>query len=83
MDTRTRRKPSPAKKPANLSIDAELLREARRLGINLSRTLEERLSELVRGARASQWLEDNREALDAYNRHIEKHGTFSDKLRRF
>ena len=83
MDTRTRRKPPAARKSANLSIDADLLRQARQLGINLSRTLEERLSELVREARASQWLEDNRESVDAYNRHVEKHGTFSDKLRRF
>jgi antitoxin CcdA len=83
MVTRASRKPAPGRKPANLSIDAELLRQARRLGINLSRTLEQRLSELVRDARAREWVEGNREAIETYNRHIEEHGAFSDKLRRF
>ena len=83
MATRASRKPASTRQATNLSIDAELLRQARRLGINLSRTLEQRLSELVRDARARQWLENNREAIDSYNRHIEEHGTFSDKLRRF
>ena len=71
------------KKSANLSINADLLQRAKQLNINLSQTLEQHLTEIIRQAQRSQWLAENRSALDEYNRRIEKHGTFSDSLRRF
>jgi antitoxin CcdA len=83
MDVNTRRKQGAVKKSTNLSINAELLSQARRLGINLSQTLERRLAEMVRESRAKKWLKDNQAALGEYNDHIERHGVFSDKLRRF
>ena len=43
--------PAAPKKPTNVSINIELLHEARRLNLNLSQALEERLVELVREAR--------------------------------
>jgi antitoxin CcdA len=33
--------------------------------------------------RRKKWREDNREAIAAYNEHVEKHGTFSDDFRSF
>jgi len=72
-----------AKRPTNLSINAGLLEKARRLGINLSSTLEERLGELVRRAEAQQWLKENRKALDRYNTSVEKHGVFGEEFRTF
>ncbi len=75
--------PTGPRKPANLSINAELLQQAKELNINLSQTLERHLAEIVRQARREQWLAENREALDAYNRRIEARGVFSDGLRRF
>lgn len=71
------------KKPANLSINSELLEKARGLGINLSSTLEERLGELVRQAEAQQWLKENRKALDRYNASVEKYGVFGEEFRSF
>ena len=71
------------KKSANLSINAELLQQAKELNINLSQTLEQHLAEIVRQARREQWLAENKEALDEYNRRIEARGAFSDGLRRF
>ncbi|MDO8412483.1 MAG: type II toxin-antitoxin system CcdA family antitoxin [Gallionellaceae bacterium] len=71
------------KKSANLSINADLLQQAKRLNINLSQTLEQHLAEIIRQAQRSQWLIENKKALDVYNRRIEKQGTFSDGLRRF
>ena len=76
-------KSSSRKRPTNVSISADLLRHAKALKINLSQALEQKLAELVGEARKQRWLEDNREALDDYNRRIEKHGVFSDNLRRF
>jgi len=74
---------SAPKKSANLSINADLLQQAKRLNINLSQTLEQHLAEIIRQAHRSQWLAENKGALDDYNRRIEMHGTFSDGLRRF
>ncbi|PLX85519.1 MAG: acetoacetyl-CoA synthase [Desulfuromonas sp.] len=71
------------KKPTNLSLNSDLLKQAKALNINLSRALEERLAELVREARRAQWLRDNRPALEEYNRRVEQEGVFSDGLRRF
>ena len=71
------------KRPANLTISAKLLDKARNLKINLSRTLEERLAQLVREAEAKEWLAANRKAIDAYNARVERDGVWSDKLRGF
>lgn len=73
--------PSKRRKATNLSIDADLLEEARALGINLSRTLEERLVELVKAERIRRWQAENREAIDAYNRYIEENGIFGEEFR--
>jgi antitoxin CcdA len=76
-------KPPIPKKSANLSIDSELLREAKALNISLSKTLEKRLGELVKEARGQRWLEENHQAITEYNRRIEQRGVFSRGVRRF
>jgi antitoxin CcdA len=74
---------SAPKKSANLSINADLLQQAKQLNINLSQTLEQHLAEIVRQAQSKKWLEENKRALDEYNHRIETRGTFSNGLRRF
>ena len=69
------------KKPTNVSINSELLADAREFGLNLSAELEERLTETVRKRRAEQWLRDNREAIKAYNKFVEEHGVFGEEFR--
>jgi antitoxin CcdA len=71
------------KKSANLSINADLLQLAKQYKINLSQTLEQHLTEIIRQAKRGQWLAENQDALDAYNRRVEASGAFSDGLRRF
>ena len=73
----------PTKKATNLSIRSDLLEQARALDINLSSELEKHLVEVIRQRRSEQWLKDNREAIEAYNRYVEKHGVWSDGLRSF
>ena len=69
----------PVKKRAvNLFVDAELLDEARRLRINVSETLERRLRSIVRVEAEKRWLEQNRAAIDAYNRRVATHGLLAD-----
>ncbi|MEQ1525915.1 MAG: type II toxin-antitoxin system CcdA family antitoxin [Gallionella sp.] len=74
---------SAPKKSANLSINADLLQQAKQLNINLSQALEQHLTEIVRQAQRSQWLAENQSALDAYNSRIETQGAFGDGLRQF
>jgi antitoxin CcdA len=71
-----------AKKAVNLSIDRDLLRQARELKVNLSKALEERLAAIIREERARRWQEENREAIEAYNRFVDKHGLFNDIRKR-
>ena len=75
--------PKVPKKAVNLSINGDLLRQAREMKINLSRTLEEGLEQLVREERTRRWQEENREAIEAHNRYVEQDGVFSGRLRKF
>jgi len=75
--------PEAPKKPTNLSINSDLLRQAKACHINLSQTLEQRLIELVRESHRQEWLVENQAALVEYNSRIENRGAFSDSLRRF
>lgn len=75
--------PKSPKKACNVSINEDLLRQARELGVNLSQTLEEQLTKLVREAKAKAWAEENREAIESQRRWIEKHGLISDHYRFF
>jgi len=69
---------SASKKPANLSINSDLLAKARGLKLNLSATLERALAEDVRKAEQQRWRESNRQAIEAANRFCEDEGLFAD-----
>jgi len=71
------------KKATNVSIRGDLLEAAKEMKINLSQEFERHLEAVVRKNRAERWLKDNREAIEAYNRHIERDGLWSDGLRMF
>lgn len=74
--------PKAPKKAVNVSINSDLLRQAREKKINLSQTLEAQLERLLREERARRWREDNREAIEEYGRYVEEHGVFNDIRRR-
>lgn len=71
------------KRATNVSIRSDLLVAAREAGVNLSATLEQALTEELAARERKQWRAENREAIQVYNEHVEKHGTFSDDLRNF
>lgn len=71
------------KRATNVSVRSDLLVAAREAGVNLSATLERALTEELAAAKRKKWREDNREAIQAYNERIEKHGLFADDVRRF
>jgi antitoxin CcdA len=74
---------SASKKAANLSINSDLLQKAKKLHINLSQALEQRLIEMLLEEKRREWMAENQEAIEDYNRRIEAEGMFSDGLRRF
>ena len=75
--------PNARKKPTNLSLNSDLLRQARDLRINLSQTLERGLAQMLLDEKRRVWREENQEAIEDYNRRIEEQGVFSNDLRGF
>jgi antitoxin CcdA len=76
LDERPRKK-----RAVNLFVDTELLDEARRLGINLSETLERRLRTIVKADLEKRWLQENRAAIESINTFIDRHGLLAARLR--
>jgi len=74
---------SAPKKPTNVSINSDLLQQAKEHHINLSQALELRLAELLREEKQRQWQAENKDAIEEYNKRIETRGVFSDGLRKF
>ena len=71
------------KKPVNLSLNSELLKLSKDLGLNLSGVAEEAIAKAVRARLEEEWLRENADAIQAYNKRVEVHGVFSDGLRSF
>lgn len=71
------------KKPVNLTINSSLLEAARQLNFNLSETLERELTAILLQQARERWQAENREAIDAHNQFVERHGLWSDGLRQF
>jgi antitoxin CcdA len=71
------------KRPVNLSLDSDLLKLGKELGINLSSVAEAALGNAVREHLAQRWLEENGEAIQAFNLRVDERGLFSDGLRTF
>jgi antitoxin CcdA len=67
----------------HLSINSDLLRQAKEEKINLSQTLEKFLVQAIRNKRRQEWLDNSREAIEEYTQFVEKHGCFGDTLRCF
>jgi antitoxin CcdA len=67
------------KRTVNLSVDGELLDEARRINVDLSETLERHLRDLIRATREQRWLQENAEAFAQYNRRVAEEGLLSDE----
>jgi len=69
------------KKPTNLTINSDLLSQAKEMKLNLSATLESALADALKIKKQEQWKEDNKEAINSYNEHISEYGLFSDGIR--
>ena len=79
----SRTAPTPLRKAVNLSLDAELIVEAKALKLNLSRMIEDALRKQVREEKARRWREENAEAIRLSNEELERNGLWSDEHRLF
>lgn len=71
------------RKPTNLSLDAELLSEAKALKVNLSRAAEDGVRNAVASAKAQHWKAENEQALRSSNDYVETQGLPLDTFRQF
>ncbi|MBX9453502.1 MAG: type II toxin-antitoxin system CcdA family antitoxin [Mesorhizobium sp.] len=71
------------RKAANLSIDAHVLAEAKALSVNISRAAEAGISDAVRQEKERRWKEENRGALESWNRWVEENGIPLSEYRQF
>ena len=62
------------RRATNITLPEILLRDARALRINLSRTCERGLAAEVAAARRQRWLSENRDAMQAWNEHVARTG---------
>jgi antitoxin CcdA len=71
------------KKPTNLTVNSDLLAQAKTMKINISATLETALVEAVKQKKREEWLSENADAISNYNEKISEYGLFSDEMRAF
>lgn len=71
------------KRPTNVSIRADVLIEARALGINVSQACERGVVAEISIKRREKWLEENIVIIEAHNAWVEKNGLPLAKFRQF
>ncbi|HEY3572092.1 MAG TPA: type II toxin-antitoxin system CcdA family antitoxin [Thermoanaerobaculia bacterium] len=64
-------------------MNSNLLEKARELGFDVASTQEESLASEIPKRQREAWLEENREAIEAYNELVARDGVFSTGLRGF
>ncbi|MBM1691356.1 type II toxin-antitoxin system CcdA family antitoxin [Sulfitobacter geojensis] len=67
------------KRATNLSLDKELLKDAKALGVNISAAAEQGVRQALRDA----WLAENRESMEAWGEWVEKNGLPLEEYRMF
>ncbi len=71
------------KRAVNLTLNSKVLDMAREMGLNISQTVDQLLTEEVLKQYWQRWNTDNAEAIAHYNARIEREGLFSDRYRSF
>jgi len=71
------------KKATNLTLNTEVLAEAKKLGINISKACDAFLESLVRQEKERLWKLENADFIISYNKNIEDEGLPLDSWRTF
>lgn len=64
----------------NLSLRVSTVQQARALGLNLSRIVDETLAEAVRAEKARRWEQENKAAIEHHAQRIERKGMWNKDL---
>lgn len=62
------------KRAINVTLNKNIVADAKDLGINISQSCERGLAAEIKRVREAQWLSENREAIEATNAWVEKNG---------
>ena len=62
------------RKSVNVSLDTGVVAAAREVGLNLSQISEQAIRQATKAEQERRWKEDNREAIEGWNRWYEKNG---------
>jgi antitoxin CcdA len=73
-DTRPPFDASAPKRATNVSLNSDLLEQAKALGVNVSRACERGLAAQIAELREKRWLDESRAALASSNAYVEAHG---------
>ena len=73
----------PTRRSTNISLPADIVAEAKELGVNISQAAEKGVVAELSARRREKWLEDNMEAIEARNAWVEKNGLPLAKYRQF
>ena len=71
------------RKPTNLSLDPDLVREARTMGVNLSQAAEAGVRQAVAAAKADEWRRENAASIASSNAFVDAHGLPLERFRQF
>jgi antitoxin CcdA len=80
---RTYNKEKGLKKATNLTLNTEVLAEAKKLGINISKACDAFLESLVRQEKERLWKLENAKFISEYNQITDEEGLPLDKWRTF
>ena len=70
------------KRAINLSLNSRILEMAKDMGLNISQTVDELLTEAVIRRHLAEWSVNNKAAIEQYNARIASEGTFAESIRR-
>jgi len=72
---------TPRKRSVNVSIREDLADEAKSFATNMSALLENAIEDRHKEMRRQRWREENRPAIEAWNRWVEENGVPFEELR--
>jgi len=71
------------RRATNVTLPEALVSMAKALGVNISQASEAGLAAAVKKAREQKWLEENKTAIEEYNKYVEEHGLTLEEYRTF
>ena len=82
MASNAPRRPT-TRRPTNVSLDPNLVTEAREMGVNVSRACESGLVLELKKAREAKWRTENADAIAGWNAWTRENGLPLEKYRQF